>query len=125
MQAVRDGQYPGASAILFMPMIDQKSPDPGCVYSTMIFACKQVKKYNSTPILTFDQPLYWISEYIIKVSSNVDSVLSNFVMRLGGFHMCMLVYDVFRSCWKLDNTVPKMLDDKAEQHAHILYYTQH
>ena len=57
MQTVQHGPYPGKSTVLFMPMIDMKSSDESCIYSTLCFDSEQARRYKSTPILTFDQPL--------------------------------------------------------------------
>ena len=59
MQTASDGIHPGVSSILFMPMIDQKSTDASCILSTMHFVCNQLLRHKMTPVLTFNQPLYW------------------------------------------------------------------
>ena len=88
MQMVQDGVHHGPASILFMPMIDQKSTNPVCILSTINFVYSLAKKYSMTPILTFDQPLYWKAmELQVSFSSNND--IHKFVLRLGGFHMCM------------------------------------
>ena len=50
---------PGVSSLFFMPMIDLKSSDEICIYSTLCF--EQAKRYKCTPFPTFDQPLWWKS----------------------------------------------------------------
>ena len=54
MQRICDGQYPGKSSVLFLPMIDLDPTDMTCVYSTLLFVSKQAKRYGFTPILTFE-----------------------------------------------------------------------
>ena len=68
-----------------MPMIDLKSPDPVCISSTMHFVVEQSPKYNMTPALTFDQPLYWKS-MSIKEQQDESSALKKIVLRIAGFH---------------------------------------
>ena len=58
MQTVQNGDYPGQSSVILMPMIDMKATDASCIYSTMYFVVNQANKYNQSPILTFDQPLF-------------------------------------------------------------------
>ena len=58
MQMVSQGSHPGISSVFFMPMIDLKSSDEICIYSKMCFVSEHAKRYNYTPILTFDQPLW-------------------------------------------------------------------
>ena len=73
MQMVSEGSYPGVSSVFFMPMIDLKSSDEICIFSTMCFVSEQAKRYNYTPIPTFDQPLWWKSHEIQQSeSSNKD-----------------------------------------------------
>ncbi len=85
MQTVHSGNHPGVSSIVFMPMIDMKSNDESCLYSTMHFVCAQSRRYGVTPILTFDQPLWWKSVEIQNAEAS-DSVLKKLVLRLGGLH---------------------------------------
>jgi hypothetical protein len=57
MQKVQRGAHPGLSAVVCMPMIDMKPSDESCIYSTMNFVASEAKRYDATPVLTFDQPL--------------------------------------------------------------------
>ena len=88
MQLVMKGEHSGLSSFLFLPMIDLDPGNPSCLYFTLHFVCKHAKSYNRTPILTFDQPLYWKALAILK-SSNVSNEIKNVVLRLGGFHTLM------------------------------------
>ena len=69
-------------------MIDLVPSDPSCIYTTMNFVSSQARRYDATPILTFDQPLYWKALTIIQ-SQPDGSDLKGMVLRLGGFHMQM------------------------------------
>ena len=88
MQAVGSCSYPGQASIFFMPMINLKSTDHVGLLSTMHFVVEQCSKYNMTPVLTFDQPLYWKS-MSIKENQDGNSPIRKCVLRLGGFHQVM------------------------------------
>lgn len=88
MQTVHHGAYPGKSTVLFLPMIDMNASDMTCIFSTLHFVCKQAKSYGVTPVITFDQPLFWKAT-IIKASEPVGSCIKSMVLRLGGFHLEM------------------------------------
>ncbi|MCG8047094.1 MAG: hypothetical protein N0E48_15920, partial [Candidatus Thiodiazotropha endolucinida] len=85
MQTVHEGEYPGQSSVTFLPMIDMNPSDMSCIFSTLNFICDHAKKYNQTPIVTFDQPLYWKALMIIH-QGNAASFVRSIVLRLGGFH---------------------------------------
>ena len=50
------------------------------------FVCRQAKFYGVTPMVTFDQLLYW-KYLIMKASDPVGSCIKSVVLRLGGFHL--------------------------------------
>ena len=86
MQAVRQGTPPGKSGVFFLPMIDMSSNDMNCIYSTLRCVCKEAKRRNvKTPVLTFDQPLWWKAQIIV-ASQSGDNEIRGIVLRLGGFH---------------------------------------
>ena len=85
MQAVSKGPNPGNSSVTFLPMIDMPPTDLSCVYTTLHFVADMCRKQGKTPILTFDQPLYWKAR-LIQANEQTDSALSSIVLRLGGFH---------------------------------------
>ena len=66
-------------------MIDSKSSDAICIYSTMWFASEQAKRYSFTPILTFDQPHWWKSFEIQQCKSS-NKPIKDIILRLGGLH---------------------------------------
>ena len=82
------GEYPGESSVMFLPMIYLDPSDPSCIYTAMKFVLSQARWYDATPILTFDQPLYWKALTIIQ-SQPDGSDLKGMVLRLVGFHMQM------------------------------------
>ena len=59
MQFVQRGKHPGMSSIRFLPMIDMNPSDATCIYSTLKFLAEHARRHNATPIVTFDQPLWW------------------------------------------------------------------
>ncbi len=89
MQMVhKEGNHPGKSSMLFLPMLDMAPGDTTCLYSTMMYVVEHAARYNVTPILTFDQPL-WLKALTIQESSTADSPVRSIVLRPGGFHTQM------------------------------------
>lgn len=88
MQYVHEGHHPGMSSIHFLPMIDMKSTDITCIYSTLRYITEHALNHNVTPVVTFDQPLWWKALIVIK-SEPPDSILHQIILRLGGFHVQM------------------------------------
>ena len=73
---------------MFLPMIDMSPSYPDCILSTLVFVAENAKKYNSTPVITFDQPLYYKAVGIVLSEPN-DSPVKNTVVKLGGLHTIM------------------------------------
>ena len=124
MQSVHKGTYPGKSATVFLPMIDMDPGNPTCVYSTLCYISDLARKNNITPILTFDQPL-WYKAMMIVESQPSSSPLKSFVLRLGGLHTQMSLLgsighlmtgsglqELFELVYA-ENTVKHMLSGKA------------
>ena len=82
---VHSGDHPGQSSVLFLPMIDLDPGNMSCVHSTLKFICEHATRYNVTPIITFDQPLWWKSLQVIEGQPE-NSPLRSIDLRLGGFH---------------------------------------
>lgn len=89
MHIIHQGcEHPGLSSVVYLPMIDLYSGDKSCILSTLEFICKQATAHSITPIITFDQPLYWkASEIILDAPQN--SHLKDIVLLLGCFHTLM------------------------------------
>ena len=85
---LHDGPHPGKSSIEFLLMIDLDPCDPTRIHSTLKFVVSQVRMYDATPVLTFDQPLYWKALTIIQSQPN-DIELNQIVLCLLGFHVQM------------------------------------
>ena len=85
MQLSHRGNHPGQSSVTFLPMIDMSSNDPTCIFSTLKFVSEHAQQHNVTPIITFDQPLWWKALMTI-MSEPLGSDLRKIVLCLGGFH---------------------------------------
>ena len=85
MQLVHSGRHPGTSSVMFLPLIDMNPSDTTCVYSTLKYIQEHADRHNVTPIITFDQPLWW-KALMITINEPVGSKLRSIVLRLGGFH---------------------------------------
>lgn len=85
MQSINSGNHPGKAQVTFLPMIDLNPADMSCIYTTLHFISDLADHHHITPILTFDQPLWWKAKLIID-SEPQDSPLHSIVFRLGGFH---------------------------------------
>ena len=98
------------------------------------FVTEQAKCYNMSPILTFDQPLYW-KGIEIQLSEDDINVLKKIVFRLGGLHTTMsflgsighiMTSSELQAMLETvcaENTVPYMLNGKAicrAVHGHLL-----
>ncbi|WAR13477.1 hypothetical protein MAR_027657 [Mya arenaria] len=88
MQTTQTGRHPGKSTVLFLPMIDLNSSDLSCIYSSLDFVATQAKTLSVSPIVTFDQPLYWKSVQMV-MNEPENSTIKAMVIRLCGFHTQM------------------------------------
>ena len=88
MQDVSHEEHPGVASITFFPMIDLNPSDMTCVYSTLCLICSQASKYEVTPVVTFDQPLWWKAQIVV-ANEPAGSDLKSLVLRLGAFHAQM------------------------------------
>ena len=73
------------TSIVFLPIIDIDPGNLSCIYSTFNFVSNHANQYNVTPILTFDQPLWWKAMSIV-IDEKSNSGLSKIILRLGPFH---------------------------------------
>ncbi len=136
MQITRKGAHPGKSSIQFLPMIDMDPTNMTCIYSTLKFVCKQANTYGFTPIITFDQPLWW-KAITITLNEPDGSDLKSMIIRLGSFHVMMSFLGSIGSLMSgsglkevlqvayADNAVTHMLSGKAIARAirgHLLVY---
>lgn len=128
MQMVHTGDHPGQSSVLFLPMIDMDPGNMSCVQSTLQFICQHASRHKVTPVITFDQPLWWKALEVIE-SQPVDSEMRSIVLRLGGFHTEMSfvgsighimagsgLQELLETIYA-NNTVTHMLNGKAIQRA--------
>lgn len=125
MRMVHDeADFPGQSSVMFMPMIDMDPSDLTCLNSTLLFVTEHAVRYGYTPVLTFDQPLYWKAMTIIE-NEPEGSQLKSVVLRLGSFHILMSFLGCIGHLMSgsgleellelvyAENAVPKMLNGKA------------
>ena len=92
MQVIHKGNHPGQASVMFLPMIDMKPTDIMCVNSTLHFVSEHARRYGVTPVLTFDQPLWWKATTIVE-GAQEDSPLRSVILRLGGFHILISFLD--------------------------------
>ena len=89
MHILHRGQtHPGASSILYLPMIDMYPGNKACILSTLNFLSNMAIRHHVPPVITFDQPLYWKAAEIISAAPE-NSHLKGIVLRLGTFHTFM------------------------------------
>jgi len=126
--STEDVQHPSKSSVTFLPMIDMSPSDISCINTTLHFVADLSKKYDVTPVLTFDQPLFQKATEVMH-ASEPRSPLKKIVLRLGGFHTEMSflgtigyimsgsgLQDVLQSIYA-PNAVTHMLTGKAVSRA--------
>ncbi|GBN36811.1 hypothetical protein AVEN_37217-1 [Araneus ventricosus] len=80
------------SRILFIPFIPQPASDYDTIYTTLLCALENAKRYgHDVCIVTFDQPLYTKARDIVAAAPE-GSDLSKIVIRLGGSHLLSLFF---------------------------------
>lgn len=57
--------HPGVSSKIFLPIINLTASDQTCVQSVLEYISDHARRHNISPILTFDQQLWWIASMII------------------------------------------------------------
>ena len=75
---VQDGVNPTSS----------RSSEPTCSYSTIIYVAEHAERHDLTPVITFDQPLWW-KPLAIQLSQPEGSSIRRLILILGAFHMEM------------------------------------
>ena len=85
MQFAHRDSHPGQSSVVFLPMINMSSSNTACIFSTLKFISEHARHHKVTPIITFDQPLWWKAFMVIE-SEPADSNLRQAVLRLRSFH---------------------------------------
>jgi len=124
----RNRGHPGKSSVLFLPMIDMYPGDRTCILSTLEYICKLASQHSVSPIITFDQPLFWkASEIVTEVDDS--SPVKEVVLLLGSFHTLMNLFgaigtlmegsglkEILQTIYG-DNAVVHMLTGKAVHRA--------
>lgn len=131
--AVNTGTWE-VSRVLAVPFINLEPGNLTTLYSALTFAAKQSQLHNQVCVVTFDQPLFWKSIDIVE-SSPAGTIVSDIVVRLGGFHLLMsflgsvgyiMSGSGIEELWQIvygKATVPHMMAGKAYARAvraHIL-----
>jgi hypothetical protein len=123
--ALSSNSHPGKSEVVFLPMIDMSASDENCIYSTLHFIATQAKNNGYTPILTFDQPLWWKAMLIIENADPSCPIKKIILKLIGGFHtlisflssighvMAGSGIEEILSLIYAENSVPHMLSGKA------------
>ena len=73
------------ASVMFLPIIDMNSSNTTCIYLTLAFVTEHARRRDVSPIITFDQPIWWKALMIIR-SEALVSDLRRIILRLGGFH---------------------------------------
>ena len=102
--------------------------DKTCIFSSLEYICKLSFQYSVTPVVTFDQPLFWKASEIIHEVPH-KSPIQNIVLLLGSFHTFMNLLgaiatlmdgsglkDVLETIYA-ENAVVHMMSGKAVQHS--------
>ena len=85
---VHKGSHPGVLSIVYLPMIDLNPSDPVCIRSTLHYFADHASTLDVTPVVTFDQPLFYKVWQIIQ-SEPQESPLKKIVLKMGGLHTLM------------------------------------
>lgn len=116
----------GKSSFEFLPMINMKSTDMNCIYSTLLFIENHARKHGATAVVTFDQPLFHKALQLVTAEGSPFKLI---ILRLGGFHtiMCYLatIGDTMEntgitetmSVAYAEGAVPQMLNGKSYSRA--------
>ena len=70
--------------MMFLRMIDMNPSDTSCIYSMLKYIQEHAHCHGATPIITFDQPLWWKALMIV-LTELIESDLRDIVLKLGGF----------------------------------------
>ena len=80
--------HPGQSSVLFLPMIDMYPGDKTCILSTLEFISNLAAKHNISPVVTFDQPLFWKAS-VLQNDTEDGNPVRDVILLLGSFHTLM------------------------------------
>lgn len=114
----RGSNHPGKASVTFLPMIDMYPGDPTCILSTLTYICGLAEKSNISPVITFDQPLFWKASEII-YNAPKDSPIKTTVLMLGSFHTLMNVLGAIGTLMQgtgLSNILEEIYGENAVKH---------
>ena len=90
-QALHTDSHPGKPGVFYLPMIDLNPGNYTCIYSTIVFVCKEAKRHSTCPIITFDQTLFWKAQEM-KANKPDDMDIQVLVFWLGRFMVHMIQF---------------------------------
>ena len=70
----KNENHPWMSSLVFLPLIDMYNGDKTCILSTIHYICKLANEQNVTPVVTFDQPLFWKASEIKNGATDESAV---------------------------------------------------
>ena len=111
---VHTGDHPGQSSVLFLPMVVLDPGNISCVHSTLKFICENAARYNVTPIITFDQPLWWKSLQVIEGQPENSPLKISFIGSIGRLTAGSRLHELLETIYA-NNAVTHMLTGKAFQ----------
>lgn len=89
MEVITAGKEFQQTKVLCLPFVNSLPTHYDTIYTVLCKAVEESHKvWLKTTFVTFDQPLYVKARDIVS-AAGPDSVLSNVVVRLGGFHLLM------------------------------------
>ena len=65
MQMIHKGDHPQPSSVMFLPIIHLDPNDPACIYLTHNCVCNHARKHQYTPVIPFNQHLWWKAQMIV------------------------------------------------------------
>ena len=110
--------HAGQLSVVFIPMIDLNPSYETCIYSTLIWVSRHARRYNVTPVFTFDRPLWFKANMIVSAEPS-NSDVSKVVVRLGRFYTEMSFFGAIGPIMKdsgLYEVLNTVYDKKAVGH---------
>ena len=104
-------------------MIDMYPGDPTCIFSNLTYIINLAEKNKISPVVTFDQPLFWKALKIIHNAPN-NSELETIVLMLlsGSFHTLINVLgaiETLRRCTGLANILEEIYGENEVKYIMI------
>ena len=88
MQSTLHEDHKGQCSVIFMPLINYNPSEVSCIYTTLLFICEQASLQYVTPVVTFNQSLYY-KAVTIAAAEPSNSPIRNMIIMIGGLHIRM------------------------------------